>query len=114
MTQNLQSTLELSGFNWLELWNHTTYMVLVPQLGLGAYICSLGVKDHTKSGEAYQCDQRFKDNEIIDIWKSHRLRREGTARICKMLAKGAGLAKIIEKLHISGNFPNSKSDLHLA
>jgi hypothetical protein len=62
---------------------------------------SLSEKARTKSWEAHQCDQQFGENEIIDIGKSQRLCKEGNARINKVSAMKAGLAKIIEKVPIS-------------
>jgi hypothetical protein len=62
---------------------------------------SLGVKGRTKSWEAHERDQQFGKNESIDIGKSQRLRKEGNARINKVLAMRLGLAKIIEKVRIS-------------
>jgi hypothetical protein len=62
---------------------------------------SLGVNRHTKSWEAHERDQQFGENEGRDIGKSQRIRKEGNARINKVLAMRPGLAKIIEKVHIS-------------
>jgi len=73
----------------------------VIQLALGAFLSSLGVKGHTKSWKAHECDQQSGDNESIKIGKSQRLRKEGNARINKVFAMRPGLAKIIEKVHIS-------------
>jgi hypothetical protein len=76
-------------------------MAPVIQLALGAFMSSLGVKGRTKSWEAHERDQQFGENDSIDIWKSQRLRKEGNAGINKVLAMKPGLAKIIEKVHIS-------------
>jgi hypothetical protein len=70
-------------------------------LALGAFMSSLGVKGRTKSWEAHERDQQFGENESIDIGKIQRLRKEGNARINKVLAMKPGLAKIIEKVRIS-------------
>jgi len=62
---------------------------------------SLGVKGHTKSWEAPERNQQFGENESIDVGKSQRLRKEGTAKINRVSAMKPGLAKIIEKVRIS-------------
>ena len=73
----------------------------VIQLALGAFLSSLGVTGRTKSWEAHERDQQLGENESKDIGKSQRLRKEGNARINKVLAMKPGLAKIIEKVCIS-------------
>jgi hypothetical protein len=62
---------------------------------------SLGVKGRPKSWEAHERDQHFGGNESIDIRNSQRLRKEGNATSNKLSAVRPGLAKIIEKVHIS-------------
>jgi hypothetical protein len=101
MTHELQSTLEASGIEWPALRNHILCIAHVIQLALGAVMSSLGVKGHTKSLEAHERDQQCGENESIDIGKNQRLRKEGNARINKVSAMRPGLAKIIEKVHIS-------------
>jgi len=101
MTCELQSTLEASGIEWPALRNHIPCMGYVIQLALGVFRSSVGVKGRTKSWEAHERDQQFGENESIDIGKSQRLRKEGNARINKVSAMKPGLAKIIEKVHIS-------------
>jgi hypothetical protein len=86
MTHELQSTLVASGIEWPALRNHIPCIVHVIQLALGAFMSSLSVKGRTKSGEAHQCDQQFGENESIDMWNSHRLRKEGNTRINKVSA----------------------------
>jgi len=76
-------------------------MTHVIQLALGAFMSSLGVKGRTKSWEANERDQQFGENERIDIGKSQRLRKEGNARINKVSVMRPGLAKLLEKVHIS-------------
>jgi hypothetical protein len=76
-------------------------MAHVVPVALGAFMSSLGVKGRTKSWEAHERNQQFVGNESIDIRKSQRLRKEGNARINKVSAMRSGLAKIIEKVHIS-------------
>jgi hypothetical protein len=73
----------------------------IVQQALSAFMSSLGVKGRTKSWEAHERDQQFGENESIDIGKSHRLRKEGNARINKVSAMRPDLAKIIEKVRIS-------------
>jgi len=48
-------------------------MAQVIQLGLGAFMSSLGVEGRTKSWEAHESDHQFGENESTDIgkyWKS--------------------------------------------
>jgi len=75
-------------------------MAHVIQRALGAFMSRLGVKGCTKSWEAHERNRQFGDNESTAIKKSHRLRKEGNARITKVYAMKPGLAKIIEKVHI--------------
>jgi hypothetical protein len=101
MTCEPQSTLEASGIVWMALSNHIPCMAHVIQLALGAFMSSLCVKGCTKSWEAHERDQQVGENESIYMGKSQRLRKEVNARITKVLAMRPGLAKIIEKVHIS-------------
>jgi len=101
MAHELQSTLESSGIEWPALRNHIPGMAHVIQLALGAFMSSLGVKGHTKSWEAHECDQQFGENERIEIGMKQRLRKEGNARINKVSAMRPGLAKTLEKVRIS-------------
>jgi len=101
MTRELHSTLEASGIEWTALRNHIPCMAHVIQLAFGAFMSCLSVKGRTKSWEAHERDQQFGENGSIDIGKSQRLRKEGNARINMVSAMRPGLAKIIEKVHIS-------------
>jgi len=101
MTRKLQSTLVASGIEWPALRNHIPCMAHIIQLALGAFMSSLGVKGHTKSWEAHECDQQFGKNESIDVGKSQRLRKGSNARINKVSAMKPGLGKIIENVRIS-------------
>jgi len=101
MTSELQSTLGASGIEWPALRNHIPCMARVIQPALHAFTISLGVKGCTKSWEAHGHDQQFGENESMDVGKSHRLRKEGNARINKVSAMRPGLTKIIEKVRIS-------------
>jgi len=101
MACKLQSTLEASRIEWPAIRNRIPCMVHAIQLTLGAFMSSLGVKGRTKSWEAHVHDQRFGENESIDIEKCPRLREEGNARINKVSAMKPGLVKIIEKVCIS-------------
>ena len=65
------------------------------QPALGDFMSTLGVRSHTKSWEAHECDQQFGENDSIDIGKSQGLRKECNARINKVLAMRPGLGKII-------------------
>jgi len=53
------------------------------------------------------------ENESVGIGKSQTLRIEGNARINKVLAMRPGLAKIIEKVHISRSFEHAENMLVL-
>ena len=101
MTRKLQSTLEASAIKWPALRNHIPCMAHIILLVLSAFMSSLGVKSRTESWEVHERDQQFGENESIDIGKSQSLREEGNARINKVLAMKPGIAKIIEKVHIS-------------
>jgi len=89
-------------------------MAHVIQLALGAFMSSLGVKGCTKSSEAYERDQQFRENESIDVGKSQRLRKEGNDTINKVSAMKPRLPKIIEKVRISRYFESPEADLHIA
>jgi len=89
-------------------------MAQVIQLAFGAFLSSLSVKSRTKSWEPYERDQQFGQNVNIDIGKSQRLRKEGNARINKVLALRPGLATIIEKVRISYWFESPETVLHIA
>jgi len=89
-------------------------MAHVIQLALGAFMSSLGVKGRTKSWEAHERDQQFGEHESIQIGKSQRLRKEGNATIDMVSAMEPGLAKIIEKVHISRYFETAETHLHVA
>ena len=114
MTCNLQSTHEASGIQWPALRNHIPCMAHVMQLAFGAFMSSLSVNGHMKSWEAHDHNQQFGENESMDIGKGQRLRKEGNARINKVLAMRPGLAKIIEKVHISRYFESPETDIHIA
>jgi len=89
-------------------------MAHVIHLTAGAFITSLAVKGHAKSWEAHDRNQQFGENESTEIGKSQRLRKEGNARIIKVLAMRPGWIKIIEKVHISWYFESPETDLHIA
>jgi len=112
MTCEVQTTLEASGIEWPALRNHIPCMVYVIQLALSAFMSSLCVKGHTTSWEADERDHQFGENETTDIGRSQRLRKEGNARINKVSAIRPGLAKRIEKVHISTYFVSVEADLH--
>jgi hypothetical protein len=101
MTRELQSTLQDSGIEWSALRNHIPCMAHIIQLAVGAFMSTLGVKGCSRSREAHERDLQFGENESIDNGKSQRLRKEGNARINKVLAMRPGLAKMIEKVRIS-------------
>jgi len=75
---------------------------------------SLGVKGRTKSYEANECDQQFRENDSMDIGKSQRLQKKDNARMNKVSARGQGLAKINQKVRISWYFESAETDLHIA
>jgi len=114
ITCKLQSTIEACEIEWPPLRNHIPCMVHIIQLALGAFMSSLVVNGHTKSSEAHERDEQFRENESIDIGKSQRLRKDGNARINRVSAMRPGMAKIIEKVPISWYFENPETDLHIA
>jgi len=114
MTRKSKTTIEASTTEWPALRNHIPCMAHVIQLALGAFMSSLGVKGRTKSWEAHERDQQFGENESTDIGKSQTLRKEGNGRINTVSAMRPGLAKIIEKVHISRYFESAKTNLHIA
>ena len=114
MTRELQSTLEDSRIEWPALRNHIPCIAHITQLALGAFMSSLDIKGRTKSWEAHERDQQFGENQSIDIGRSQRLQKEGNARINKVLAMRPGLAKIIEKVHISRYFESPETNLYIA
>jgi len=114
MTWEQQSTLDMSVIEWPALRNHLTCTACIIQLPLSALMSSLSVNGCTKYWEAHERDQQFGENGRIDIGTSQRLRKEGNVRIIKVSAMTSGLAKIIEKVHISRYFESSETDLHIA
>jgi len=75
---------------------------------------SVRVHGHTKSWDPHVHDQQFGMNESIGFGMSQRLQKEGNDRINKVSAMRPGLAKIIEKVHISTNVESPETDLHIA
>jgi hypothetical protein len=101
MTSELQSTHEAYKIEWPAVRNHIPCMVDRIQLAFGPFMNSLGVTGCTKSWEAHEHNQQFGENESIDFGKCQRHRKEGNARINQVVTIRPGLAKIIEKVHIS-------------
>jgi len=64
--------------------------------------------------EVHERDGQFGENDSVDIAKCERLRTEGNARINKVSAMNSGLAKIIEKVHISRYLESAETALHIA
>lgn len=89
-------------------------MAHVIQLTVGEFMCSLGVTGCTKSWEAHEHNVKFGENENTAIGESQRLRREGNARINKESAIRPGLAKQIDKVHISRYFKCPYTNPHIA
>jgi len=114
MTRKLQSTIVVSGIECPALRIHIPCMAHVMQLAVCAFSSSLGVKCRTKYWEAHERDHQFGENESIHIEMSQRLRKEGNARINKVLAIRAGLAKIMENVHISRYFEIPETNMHIA
>jgi len=113
MTRELQSTHAASGIEWPALWNHIPCMEHVIQLALGALMSGLGVEGRTQSWEAHEGDQQFGQNAGLDIRKSQRLWISSNPRTNKVSAMKLGLAKIIEKVHISWYFESPEIELHI-
>jgi hypothetical protein len=101
MTYELQLPIEDSGIEQPASRNLIPSMAHIIQLALSASMSNVDITDCTKSLEAHERDQQCRENESIDIGKNQRLRKEGNARIDKVSAMRPGLAKIIEKVHIS-------------
>jgi len=101
MALELHSTIVGSVIQRPAVRDHIPCMAHVIQLASSTFISSLGVKGRTKSWEAHERNQKFGENERIDMVKSQRLRKEGNATMNKVSAMKPGLAKIIEKVHIS-------------
>jgi hypothetical protein len=59
MTSKLQSTLEASGLKWPAFRNDVPHLAHVIQLGIGAFLTSLGVQGCTMSLEAHEHNQQF-------------------------------------------------------
>jgi len=114
MTRELQSTLDTSGILPPAMRNHIPCMAHIIQLILGAFMSSLGVKGRTNSWEAHEGDQLFGENESTGIGKSQWLWKEGNAGINKVLAMRPGLAKIIDKVHISRHCEWPETNIHKA
>jgi len=114
MTRELKSTREASGIEWPASSYHIPCMAHVMQLAFGGVMSSLGVKGLTKSWEAHERNRQFGEDQSIEIGNSHGLRKEGHARISKVSAMRPGLAKMIEKVHISWYFESPQADLHIA
>jgi len=74
MTGKLQTTLVAIRIEWPALRNLIVYMAHVHQLPLGALMSSLGVKGCTKSWEAHERYQQFREVESTDNGESGRLR----------------------------------------
>jgi len=89
-------------------------MAHIIQLALGPFVSNVGVKGRTNLCEAHERDQQFGENESKEIGKCQRLRKQGNARINKVLAIRPGLATIIEKVRISRNVESPETDLHIA
>jgi len=70
MTRKSQSTLEASRLGWPALRNHIACMAHAILLGLGAFMSILGVKGYTRTWEADERNQQFRENVSIDIGKS--------------------------------------------
>jgi len=90
MKRELQSTLNASPMQWPALRNHIPCIAHIIQLALGAFICRVAVKGHTKSWEAHGRNQQLEANESIYIVKSQRLRKDGNNRINKASALQLG------------------------
>jgi hypothetical protein len=88
-------------------------MAHITQLAFGAFISTLGVKGHSKLWEFHEHDQQFRENEMKDIGRSQRLRREHTARINQVSAVKPGLATIIGKVLISSYCQCPDADFHI-
>jgi hypothetical protein len=89
-------------------------MVNKLEMAFGVIMSSLRIKGCTKSWEAHDHDLQFGKKEIKEFGKSPRLRKEYNARINILSAMRPGLAKIIEKVCIAGDFETPESAINIA
>jgi hypothetical protein len=113
MTQELHSTLDASGIIWPAIRIHIPCMAHLIQLALSAIISSLRVNGHTKSWESHERNQRFGKNECTDTSNSHRLQKDGNAKINKVLDMRSALAKIIKNVCFSRHLQSPETDIHI-
>jgi len=111
MTREWPSTLVASGISLPDLWNHIPCMVYIMPLAAGQFISSHGVWGHMKSWKAHEHNHRSAENNRIDIGNCQQLWKEGNARINKVSAMRAALAKIVQKVRIWSNFESPGTDL---
>jgi len=90
-----------SGIKWTALRNNIPCITHIIQLAFGAFMSGLSAKGCTTSWEALDGYQQVGENQSIDIGKSERLRKEGSARINKMSAMRPGLSNLIDNVRIS-------------
>jgi len=114
MTHELRSTHDACGIKWPALSYHIPCRAHVIQLAFVELMSSFGVKGCTKWWEDHERDQRFGENESIDIGKSQTLRKVGNASINQVSAMRLGLAKLIEKVHIAWYVESTETDHHIA
>lgn len=89
-------------------------MAHVINLVLGAFMTSYGVIGCSKSWEAHEYHQQFREIQGIDIGHSERPQNESIVRIYQLSAMRPGLTKINENVYISSNFESSNTYRHMA
>jgi hypothetical protein len=109
-----QSTLETFRMERPASRNSIPRMNHVIQLVIGAFMSSLGVKGHTKSWEAHECQQHFGEHKSTELGKSHRLRKEGNGRSYMVSTRMPGGAKIIVMVCILRTFKRTETNLSIA
>jgi len=75
MTRELQSTREASGVEGPKSGHLIPYIAHVIRLALHVLMSHLSVRGCSNSWEAHEHDQKFGENESIDIGKSQRLQK---------------------------------------
>jgi len=117
----LQKTMDFALFKYLTRWglkwillalqlkcpwwrNHIQFIADVIQPSLGEFRRRLSGKGRTKRSKAYDCDQHFRANTMLESRNCHRLQTEDNVRINRVSAMRPWLAMRTEKVCISKYF----------
>jgi len=110
MTQEPQSTHESSGIEWPASRYQTPCMSHGIHPALDPLISSFGVRCLTKSWNAHDHDQRFRENQRTEIGNSQRLCKEANVTINKVSAMRLGVVKIIQTVGNSKTVHSTETD----